>query len=115
VYRRIIKIVGKTDRVYLPTPPPITLSRTVPTSLPVKRFNGVVTVFNPVGNSIVLVGGLAGEIDQPYFQSDHMGADHGIRVMPGQSVEVTVTKNSRLSAIAQRNDDVIVIESILSD
>jgi hypothetical protein len=115
--RRIFKIVGENQYTYIPTPPPVTLSNTKPTELlPGKRFNGFVTISNPLGNSIVLVGGFAGEDDEPYFLPDRVCiAGNGIKVMPGQSTKFKVNENSRLSAIAQKNGDIIEIQSILSD
>jgi hypothetical protein len=98
----VLKPTGKN----LPTPPPVKLSNTIPTRLPFEPFNGHVTIYNPLGNDVIVVGGLAGEDDQPYFLPDHVGVAHGISVMPGQRDKVPVTKASRLSAIAARNGDI---------
>ena len=96
--------VSKPIRKNLPTPGPVKLSSTVIKQLLSAPFNGNVTIRNNLGNSIVWAGGLAGTIDD-------VGPDRGILLMPGTSRKFFVTRESRLSAIATRDGDIINIEN----
>jgi hypothetical protein len=91
-------------RKNLPTPGPLKLSSTVIKQLLSKPFNGHVTIRNNPGNHVVWVGGLAGTIDD-------VGPGKGNMVMSGSSRRFFATRDSRLSAIAMRDGDIINIEN----
>jgi hypothetical protein len=63
-----------------------------------------VTIRNNPGNHVVWVGGLAGTIDD-------VGPGKGNMVMSGSSRRFFATRDSRLSAIAMRDGDIINIEN----
>lgn len=96
--------VSKPIRKNLPTPGPVKLSSTVIKQLLSAPFNGNVTIRSQVGNDVIWLGGLAGTIDD-------VGPGRGILLMSGTSRKFFVTRESRLSAIATRDGDIINIEN----
>jgi Bacterial Ig-like domain len=92
---------------------PIPLSNVIATQLP-SCPNGFVTLTNPLGNDMILIGGLDGSNDTPYF-IDGQNIGRGTPLMPGSGPqEFRVTNSSVLQAIASRNGDIIQIQGFLS-
>ena len=97
----------------LKNPSPLVLSDTTATQFP-SGASGTIRVTNPAGNDLVAVGGLPGSGDDPYFLSGQVGVARGTLVMPGDYEDFQVTDSGLLSAIAQRNGDIITVQSLLS-
>jgi hypothetical protein len=93
---------------------PIQLSNVTPTQLP-SCPNGIVNIQNPLGNDMVLVGGLNGPGDTPYFIPGTTNVGRGTRIPPGgPAVPLRVTNSNVLQAIALRNGDIIEVQGFLS-
>jgi len=91
----------------------ITLSNTLATQFP-NCPCGYTEVFNLLGNDIVFVGGLPGSDDDPYLEPSFPGMGRGWPVYPGTGKRFRVNNSNLLQAIANRNNDIIIVQAHLS-